>query len=125
MSKDYEAFKSWLDLYGKAWQNRDPLLIKDLFSKNATYQEKPFESPMTGIESITKYWLMVAETQENVQFRYNILTVNENLGIAHWSASFLRKQTLVNLDGIFVVELNSENKCTKFREWWQSHKQPQ
>jgi len=79
---------------------------------------------MTGIDSIIEYWSIVAATQENVNFDYDILSVNDNEGIAHWSASFLRQatQTKINLDGIFVVKLNSENKCTKFREWWQSQK---
>ncbi len=119
-----DDFKSWLDLYGDAWKTRDPKLIKDLFADDATYYEKPFESPMSGIESITEYWSIVAKTQENVNFDYDILSVNENLGIAHWSASFVRQatQTKINLDGIFLVKLNSKNKCTKFREWWQSQK---
>ena len=117
-------FKSWLDLYGKAWMNLDPSLIDDLFSKDATYQEKPLEEPMKGIEAIQKYWNIVADTQKDVKFEYEILESNNSKGIAHWKSSFVRpkQNTLVLLDGILVAHLDSENKCTCFQEWWQSKK---
>ncbi len=122
-----DAFKSWLDLYGTAWKTRDPKLIKKLFVEDAKYYEKPFEFPISGIGSITEYWSVIAQTQENIQFDYNILAVDKNQGIAHWYASFVRKltKTQVKLDGIFVANLNSENKCTVFREWWHSYKSKQ
>jgi hypothetical protein len=121
---NHDAFKSWLDLYGTAWKTCDPKLIKNLFVEGAKYHEKPFESPIRGIGTITEYWSVVAQTQENIQFDYNILAVDKNQGIAHWSASFIHKltKTQVKLDGIFLVNLNSENKCTVFREWWHSYK---
>ena len=117
-------FKAWLDLYGMAWKTRNPKLMPDLFDNDATYYEKPFESPLAGIDSITEYWETVAKTQDDVNFEYEILSVSDGKGIAHWKASFLRKeaQTQINLDGIMLVNLNSENKCTNFREWWQSKK---
>ncbi|MFQ6025341.1 MAG: nuclear transport factor 2 family protein [Nitrosopumilaceae archaeon] len=111
-------------MYCRAWKTRDPSLIKNLFVTDATYHEKPFEKPISGVEAITEYWSIIAQTQDNVEFDYDILSVDENKGIAHWSASFVRKltQTQVKLDGIFVVHLNFESKCTKFEEWWQSQK---
>ena len=123
---DQKNFKSWLDLYGRAWKTKNPNLIKKLFTQDATYQEKSFEDPIMGIDSITEYWSLVSQTQENVNFCYDILSVDGNQGIAHWSASFIRRQpqTRIELDGIFVINLNPENKCINFREWWQSKKSP-
>ena len=122
-----DTFKSWLDLYGTAWKTLDPKLIKKLFVDHAKYYEKPFESPISGIVSITEYWSVIAQTQENVHFDYDILAVDKKQGMAHWSASFVRKltQTQVKLDGFFLVQLNSENKCTIFKEWWHSQKRKQ
>ena len=117
-------FKSWLDLYGRAWMSLDPSLIDDLFTKEATYQEKPFEEPMKGIDEIRKYWNVVSETQKDVKFEYEILESNHNFGVAHWKSSFVRpnQNILVMLDGVLVAHLDSENKCTQFQEWWQSKK---
>ena len=123
INMDHDSFKAWLDLYGKAWTGRNPELIRDLFAKDAKYFEKPFSAPFDGIDSIIQYWQGVTQTQKNVSFQYNILAVDQDLGIAHFLASFLRySSTQIKLDGIFLVKLDSQNKCIKFEEWWQSQK---
>ncbi len=121
---DHYSFKDWLDLYDKAWTERDAELIRDLFAQDAKYFEKPFSAPLEGIDSIIQYWQGVAQTQKDISFKYKILAVTKELGIAHFEASFLRSQTKtkVKLDGIFLVKLDSQNKCTSFAEWWQSQK---
>ena len=79
---------------------------------------------MKGIDAIRKYWNAVADTQKDVKFEYEILESNNSHGIAHWKSSFVRakQNTLVLLDGILVAHLDSENKCIRFQEWWQSKK---
>ena len=121
---DNDSFKAWLEIYGRAWKTRNPNLIPDLFTDEASYHEKAFDEPITGIKKILDYWNVVSKTQKNIHFDYVILSVDSSQGIAHWSASFIRlnPNELVELDGIFLVRLNSQNKCTQFREWWQSKK---
>jgi hypothetical protein len=46
MSNDVVAFKSWLDAYGLAWENRNPEAAAELFAENGTYQVTPFLEPM-------------------------------------------------------------------------------
>ena len=123
---DSKSFRSWLIHYGHAWKTKNPNLIPELFTKEATYHEKSFDKPMVGLDEIKNYWKMISETQNDIQFEFEILDVISNRGMAHWSASFLRtlQGVRVELDGIFLVELNSENKCTKFQEWWHSKKTP-
>jgi hypothetical protein len=101
---DNSSFNDWLQLYGKAWTQRRP----------------DFE----GINAITFYWQGISQTQKDISFEYKIVSVNNDVGIAHFVASFLRQpgNVHVKLDGIFQVTLNSQNKCTSFSEWWQSHK---
>ena len=118
-----KEFKEWLDLYGRAWMLRKPTLIKKLFVDNATYHEKPLEKPLKCISEITKYWENVSTTQRNIEFDYEILSCTKNYGIAHWQASFVRNNNeRVELDGIFLAYFDDQNKCTNFREWWQSRK---
>lgn len=116
-----EQFKSWLETYGRAWEARDPQAAADLFSEDATYQERPFSEPMRGRSSIFEYWSHVARTWERVQFAYEIVTVTEESGIAHWWASMthVRSREGVRLDGIFIISLDNQNRCKKLQEWWQ------
>lgn len=121
---DVAFFNSWLQLYGKAWMQRNPDLINDLFSKDATYSEKPFSPPFEGIKNISKYWQGICQTQKEISFDFQIISIVGNTGIAHFEASFVRSpgNVKVKLDGVFKVVFNSENKCLHFSEWWQSQK---
>ncbi len=118
------SFNDWLELYGKAWRLRKPELISDLFTQDAKYFEKPFSAPFEGIDAIVQYWQGVSQTQKEISFEYKIISVNNDVGIAHFAASFLREpgNVHVKLDGIFQVNFDSQNKCTSFSEWWQSQK---
>jgi hypothetical protein len=90
MDNEVVAFKSWLDAYGHAWENRDPEAATALFTEDGTYQVTPFLEPMRGRKAIFEYWSEVARTEENIRFGYEILVVNAGLNIARWSASFVR-----------------------------------
>lgn len=45
MGNDVVAFKSWLDAYGHAWENRDPEAATALFSEDGTYRSHSFSNP--------------------------------------------------------------------------------
>lgn len=123
MSDDRGALKSWLDAYGKAWESRDAQAAAALYAENGTYRVTPFVEPMRGRKAIFEYWSNVARTEENVKFGYEILVASRELNIARWSASFvIAPQGLkTKLDGIFVISLDEQGRCTSLREWW--HKQ--
>jgi len=106
---DETAFRTWLDAYGRAWQERNPQAAAELYAEGGTYQVTPFLVPMRGREAIRAYW--------------NEVTATEKFGIARWRASFERtpQGLKTKLDGIFLIELDMGGKCTSLREWW--HKQ--
>jgi hypothetical protein len=87
MDKGLVAFKSWLDAYGQAWENRNPETAAALFNDSGTYQVTPFLEPMRGRKAIFEYWSEVARTEKNIRFRYEVLVVKDELNIARWSAS--------------------------------------
>src|SRR5271165_2216793 len=117
------TFKSWLDAYGRAWENRDPRAAAELYTEDGTYQVTPFLEPSRGRQAILNYWAEVVNTELEISFRYDILALTEEFGIAHWEASFIRTPPGLptKLDGIFVIQLNAEGRCNSLCEWW--HKQ--
>lgn len=121
---DRRSFEDWLEAYGNAWQNRDPDAVVRLFTEDAPYYETPFGVPAKGCKGIREYWANATGPQRDVRFSSEVLAVTEDSGIAHWSVSFTRlsSDTTVELDGIFLVELNDDGLCTEFREWWHSKK---
>jgi hypothetical protein len=75
---------------------------------------------MRGRPAIFEYWSNVARTQEGIQFRYEILSVTEEAGIARWWASFLivPQGLQTKLEGIFLITLAADGRCRSLREWW-------
>ncbi len=116
------TFKSWLDAYGHAWETRDPQAAADLFTEDATYQEKPFTEPLRGRPAIHEYWRQATQSQAEVSFGHEILSVVQDRGIARWWVSFTvpaqAQQVQIKLDGIFLVLMAEGNLCQDFREWW-------
>ncbi|HEX4542979.1 MAG TPA: nuclear transport factor 2 family protein [Candidatus Acidoferrum sp.] len=117
---EHTTFKSWLEAYGRAWQDRNPQAAADLFAEDGTYQVTPFVEPMRGRPAIFEYWSNVARTQEGIQFGYEILSVTEEAGIARWWASFLivPQGLQTKLEGIFLITLAADGRCRSLREWW-------
>jgi hypothetical protein len=120
MSNDLVAFKSWLDAYTQAWENRNPEAATALFTDSGTYQVTPFLEPMRGRKAILEYWSEVARTEENIRFGYEILVANREFNIARWSASFVivPPGLQTQLDGIFLISLDAEGRCKSLQEWW-------
>ncbi len=114
------TLEAWLDAYKRAWEARDPEAAADLFTAEASYHETPFEAPARGRDGILNYWSDATRYQEGVEFSYEVLATTETGGIAHWHCEFTRptSDSVVELDGIFLVELDADGKCIQFREWW-------
>ena len=122
-----ESFERWLQAYGQAWETRDPAAVAALFTEDARYYETPFTESMRGRAAIHEYWSHVPRSQDRIQFRYQILAVLGDVGIARWWASFVRlpSEIHVKLDGIFVVAFDGNSLCRELREWWhREEKQP-
>jgi len=120
MSMTPNAFLSWLDAYGRAWTSRDPHAAADLFAEDGTYQVTPFVEPMRGTQAILDYWTHVTQTEEDIQFGYEILSATAEQGIARWWASFVivPPGLQTKLDGIFLISLDENGRCHSLREWW-------
>ena len=116
-----ESFSSWLASYGDAWRLGDPEAAVKLFTDDAHYYETPFDDPMVGTEAIFQYWTEGAEhSQKDVQFSYQVAAVTGTVGLARWSASFVRVPSgrRVELEGFLEAEFGADGRCSIFREWW-------
>ncbi len=114
------AFSRWLTAYGRAWSQRDPDAMTALFASGATYREDPFGAATNGRDAIRADWVDIAKHQKDIHFSYEVLSANQQRGVAHWAASFVRRPSkeVVQLDGILMATFNAAGQCTEFREWW-------
>lgn len=113
-------YNDWLTRLGKAWENRNPDAAASLFTNKFTYHETPFDKPCHSKSAVRKLWSEVPQSQKNIHFRHEIILANKKTCLANFHAKFTRLKTLkrAELDGIFLIKLNSKGLCTLFRQWW-------
>jgi len=117
---DEASLADWLEGYEAAWEDKDAAQAAALFTEAALYQQTPYEEPFRGQTAIGDYWAGVTADQSDIDFQYEILAVEDEVGIAQWSATFrsISGDVPVELNGIFVLEFDDEMRCTSLREWW-------
>jgi len=114
------SLEAWLKNYEQAWELRDADRAAALFTENAPYHEMPFDAPKLGRKGIRDYWTTVTADQRNVDFKFAIVAVNGQTGVARWSASLdsASRGVHVTLDGVFVLTFDASGLCSELREWW-------
>jgi hypothetical protein len=114
------AVEQWLDGYGAAWESRDPAAAARLFTTDALYYETPWSEPFAGSGGIADYWMSVTADQRNVEFDYELIALNADTAVAHWTASFelASSGATLALDGVFVLTFESAQQVSELREWW-------
>ena len=120
MIMDKNTGWNWVNTMGKAWITRNPELIPPLFADEFKYFESPFADPVTSKKDLLILWQEVPQSQKDVKFNFEIISSSDFRYIAHWQASFTRTPSgkKAFLDGIFLINLNSEGLCTLFKQWW-------
>lgn len=116
-----EQFQKWLELLKKAWESKNPELAQELCADKFIWFETPFQKPITTNKELLDEWKSI-ENHKDVVMSYEILSYDNNIGIAKWSAAFKRlpDKRDAELAGIYLVKLNAEGKCTEFHQWYNS-----
>ena len=112
--------REWLDRYGVAWERKDPKSVVGLFTEDATYRETPFDEVMQGRNAIADYWQEIPDTQKDITFSYEVLSVQGDRVFATWHSKYkrVRNDSAIELDGIFVLDFSDEGLCRSLVEWW-------
>lgn len=118
LSRDMVA--EWLEGYEKAWETLDADKAAALFAEDATYQDTPYNIPYQGHQGIHEYWTTVTSNHQDVDFSYEVISVSDNTGIAHWRTELTQKDSGAGIviDGIFVLEFTPDGLCQSLKEWW-------
>lgn len=115
----------WIAAYGNAWVTQDPAKIVKLFTDNATYQERRFNAPLHGVESIRSYWQdLVQDQQRDIHFEALQIAITGEQAFVHWTAhlTWLPINGILELDAIARISFSPETRdglrlATAFEEW--------
>ncbi len=132
----------FMQSYKRAWENSDENLLASLFAPDGCYRNTPF-AVQQGHEAIKHYWQRT-KLQTDIHLSYDVLQQHATGGIAHWHTTYQvtsedmfkmwaastgtnmlsRKDgdplPRLALDGIAIVEFNTDGLCRDLRLWWHS-----
>lgn len=121
MNKE-EALKL-IEIYGKAWESRDPELIVTIFTEDATYND-PKEPENIGRDEIKKYWeTKVIGEQEDIKFNLLHVWVDGETVIAEWHATFkdIKRNLFIDMTEVAIFG-TKDGKFSSLREYYKSIK---
>lgn len=119
----FDELDSWLDAYGRAWERKDVETFVACFAEDAVYAWGPWDEPLSGHPEIRARTQQAVGTQMNIRFGHEPLAITpDGRGLARWWVSTKDPVThaIEDDEGIFLVTLGADGRCTEFREWWNS-----
>jgi SnoaL-like domain len=108
---------AWATRYFTAWKTNDPALVESLFSEEALYYYGPFRRPAWGREEIVRRWIENG-AQRKVTTAHEVIAVNGNTAVIHWSVSFDTDAGRTSMDGVLIVKFDDRGACWEHREWY-------
>lgn len=113
-----------LEIYKKAWETHNIVLLYDIFCEDAIYQEKP-NNILYGIKEIENYWNELTKTQKNVLFDVKDIQKCNDMLIVEWHSQFDRidLKELWKLEGMMSLYLK-DNKIAVLKEYFFIQKYP-
>ena len=113
-------FNEWLEKYLRPQEQRSADKIKEIFAEDGVYWWGPYGEPRQGVKAIYEHHRNALSHQEDIQYSYEILATTEAYGLARFYLKIKDHNSGApnRYEGIFMVHLNEENRCTLFEEWY-------
>jgi len=114
-----------IEIYGKAWETKDPELVASIFTDDATYDD-PREKENIGIEEIKKYWeSKVIGEQDEIKFELKHVWIDGDTVLAEWHATFkdIKRKLFVDMNEIAIFTTR-DGKFSSLREYYKDTKTP-
>jgi uncharacterized protein (TIGR02246 family) len=114
-----------LNIYGKAWETRDPNLIVTIFTDDATYSD-PREPLNDGRDAIRAYWVSkVIGEQDDIHFDLRNVWVDGDTVIAEWHATFkdTKRDLAIEMDEVAIFTVRN-GLFSSLREYYKTKKTP-
>lgn len=114
-----EIYTEWTKEFMESWKNLDWEKTLSLLDKDVAYYENPIDLPCATFEDVTNLWNVVADNQKDITYTFKVVVYTEETCIINWKMTRTMTKTNVKqeIDGIFQISINNENKCTYFKQW--------
>lgn len=117
----HDQIQRWLDDYVSAWRSGDPEAIGSLFTQDAAYSYRPWDSPehtVTGREAIVASWLDNPDDPSTWDAEYHPYAVDGDRAVAIGHTRYHEGEDDDRLyHNAFVLRF-AEGRCAEFHEFY-------
>ncbi|QGA80085.1 YybH family protein [Candidatus Nanohalobium constans] len=109
--------RKWLQKFEKSWKSQDVESVLELFTGDVVYYETPTQK-LESKDEIREEWEGI-ESQKDIELDFEVFSADEEKFTVKWSLSYFQNGKQRDLNGIYLIGLNKENKCFEFRQYCQ------
>ncbi len=105
--------------FKRAWEERDPDAMLELYGKDAEYRIDPFLDPMTGLTAIREHWNGAVAAQDHIEFDAERVWTSGRTVLGSWHVALTERATAerVRVRGFSTMELDDQGRIARMREW--------
>ena len=114
---DRAPVSRWLADYEAAWRSPGTASLAGLFAADASYQQSPYELPVTGLDAIARMWEAErAGPDEVFTLATEILAVDGPVAVVRAEVRYGDPPSQEYRD-LWVIRLDDDGRCAWFEEW--------
>jgi len=119
----HDDVQAWLDHYVAAWRANDPAAVAALFSEDAVYGYRPWDSDehtVRGRDAIAASWLEEPDAPESWDASYRPYAVDADRAVAvGWSRyAATADEPERTYHNAYLLRFDSDGRCTEFHEFY-------
>jgi ketosteroid isomerase-like protein len=105
--------------FKRAYEERDPDALLELYGDGAEYRLDPFMEPMVGLVAIREHWNGVVATQDHIEFDAERVWVSGRTVLGSWHAALTQRASAdrLRVRGFSTMELDEAGRIARMREW--------
>jgi ketosteroid isomerase-like protein len=115
MTRDQVA--GWVAAYEAAWRAPGTDALASLFTPGASYQQGPYDEPVTGLPAIARMWEAEREGPDEVfRMTSEIVAVDGSLAVVRAEVHYGEPAGQQWRD-LWLIRFAGDARCDSFEEW--------
>ena len=115
--------QAWLDRYVAAWRSNDAGLIADLFTEDAVYGYRPYDTPeftVRGRDTIVRNWLDDTDDPDTWEAHYEPYAVDGDRAVAIGRSRYraTADEPERTFHNAYLLRFAPDGRCAEFREYY-------
>jgi ketosteroid isomerase-like protein len=111
------SVETWVADYERLWRTAGTEGLGALFTEDATYLQRPFRKPVTGLPAIRKMWEAERDGPDEVfEMTSDVVAVDGDTAVVRVHVRYGPPGNNEWLD-MWVIRFAEDGRCRSFEEW--------